>query len=98
MNPYNFKELLNKECWSTQVSIDKLDINKILTLDSPTATVDFEANKDKLFEIVNADVMNTVITEKSITSIQKSLKTADKLLDSRGKFSDKAMDLVDKLS
>jgi len=97
MNPYNFKELLNKEYWSTQVSIDKLDINKILTLDSP-ATVDFEANKDKLFEIVDAEVMNTVITEKSINSIQKSLTTADKLLETRDKFSDKAIDLVDKLS
>jgi hypothetical protein len=97
MNPYNFKELLNKEYWSNQVLINKLDINQILTLDA-TTSVDFEVNKDKLLEIVNSDVMNTVITEKSITSIQKSLKTADNLLDSRGKFSDKATELVDKLS
>ncbi len=97
MNPYQFKVLLDKPVRSNQLQIDKLDITTILTLDS-SMEVDIHSDEDKLKEIVNKNVIEGVITEKTISAIQKSLKTADKLLDSRQKLSSKATDLIDKIS
>jgi len=51
-----------------------------------------------LKKIINSDVITGVITKETIASIEKSLKTADKLLDTRGKFQDKATDLIDKIA
>jgi hypothetical protein len=47
---------------------------------------------------VNNDKISDAITIKSIEAIQKSLKTADKLLDTRGKFKTKASELMDKIA
>ncbi len=96
MNPYKFKELLAQKTWSTQTQIDKLDINKVLTLDSTTGVELSEDEKAKFKKIVDND--NMPITKKTIESIQKSLKTADKLLDSRGKLNTNATELVDKIA
>jgi len=96
MNPVKFKKLLNNPAWSNQVQIDKLDITKILTFDATTGVELSDADKAELKKIV--DNANMPITEKTIASIQKSLKSADKILDSRGKFKDKASDLVDKIA
>jgi len=96
MNPVKFKKLLNNPAWSNQVQIDKLDITKILTFDATTGVELSDADKAELKKII--DNANMPITEKTIASIQKSLKSADKILDSRGKFKDKASDLVDKIA
>ncbi len=94
MNPYKFKELLLQPVWSNQAAINKLDITKILSIDS-TNGVDITAEeKQKIQEIIN----KVPLTEKSVKSIQKSLTTADKLLDNRGKFTNKAIYFVDKIS
>jgi hypothetical protein len=96
IDPNQFKNLLQKDIWSNQTLIDKLDITTILTLQSPTV-VDIHAGEDELKKILNTDALSDVITEKSISAIQKSLITADRLLDTRGKFKDKASDFADKL-
>jgi len=96
MNPVKFKKLLSNPAWSNQVQIDKLDITKILTFDATTGVELSDADKAELKKII--DNANMPITEKTIASIQKSLKSADKILDSRGKFKDKASDLVDKIA
>jgi len=96
MNPVKFKKLLNNPAWSNQVQIDKLDITKILTFDATTGVELSDADKAELKKII--DNANMPITEKTIASIQKSLKSADKILNSRGKFKDKASDLVDKIA
>lgn len=96
MNPAKFKLLLNKPVWSNQAQIDKLDITKLLTLDSKTSVELTDKEKEDLKKIVNNPKIP--ITKETIASIEKSLKTADKLLDTRGKFKDKASDLVDKIA
>ncbi len=97
MNPHQFKLLLNKPVRSNQAQIDTLDIANVLTLNSSTA-FDVHAWEDEFKKIVNSDKISDVITEKTITAIQKSLKTADSLLDTRGKFKDKASELIDKIA
>jgi hypothetical protein len=47
-----------------------------------------------LKKIVNNDALSDSITEKTLLSLEKSLKTADTLFETRGKFKDKASDLV----
>ena len=97
-DPYLFKtKLLSNPIWSNQVQIDKVDIATLLTLNSKDP-VDITESKKKLREIVDDENISKVITKETIGSIEKSLKTADKLLDSRGKFKDKASDLVDKIA
>jgi len=97
-NPYKFEQLLVKnDTRSDQTKIDKLDITKILTLDNKTA-VDVADWEDKLKGIVNNDKLKDAITKESIESIQKSLKTADKLLDTREKFKTKASEMMDKIA
>ena len=96
MNPAKFKTLLEKSIRSNQKEIDKLDIKTILSIDS-TIGIDLSNDEKKaLKDIVNNDKIP--ITAKTIESIQKSLKTADKLLDTREKFQDKASDLVTTIS
>ncbi|MEI8009375.1 MAG: hypothetical protein WCI00_08720 [bacterium] len=96
MNPAKFKTLLEKSVRSNQKEIDKLDIKTILSIDS-TIGIDLSDDEKKaLKDIVNNDKIP--ITAKTIESIQKSLKTADKLLDTREKFQDKASDLVTTIS
>lgn len=97
MNPNQFKLLLSNPVWSVQTQIDALDISKILTLNSSTA-VDIHAWENELKNIINNDAITGVITEKTIQAIQKSLQTADKLLDTRGKIKSKASTLVDTIA
>jgi|GEM_PF-2553721 len=97
MNPAKFKTLLNDPVWANQTQIDKLDINTILTLNSSNTAVDVKEGENELKKIVNNPEIEKAITEKSITAIQKSLKSADKLLDNRAKFQDKATTLLDKV-
>lgn len=97
MNPLQCKKLLDSPVRSNQIQLKNLDISTILTLDSQSA-LDIHAGEDELKNIVNSDVIEWVITEKTIWSIQKALKSADKLLDTRGKFSDTATELVDKIA
>lgn len=97
MNPLQCKKLLDSPVRSNQIQLKNLDISSILTLDSQN-TLDIHAGEDELKNIVNSDMMEWVITEKTIWSIQKALKSADKLLDTRGKFSDTATQLVDKIA
>jgi len=94
MNPVKFKTLLNKPVWSTQAQIDKLDITTLLSLDTSTGVELSDADKVELKKIVDSDAISGVITEKTITAIQKSLTTADKLLDTREKVKTKASDLI----
>ncbi len=97
MNPYIFKELLKQDVRSDQKKIDKLDINKILTLYSDKI-VDVNENNDKLTAIANDPAMKNVITKESIKAIQKSLISADILLDHRWTLSSKATELIDKIA
>lgn len=97
INPSKFTTLLKNPVWSNQAQIDKFNITTILTLNS-SSKVDVHAWDDQLKAIVNNPALAAVITEKTIPAIQKSLKTADKLLDNRGKFQDKATVLVDKIA
>lgn len=97
INPNQFKLLLHNPVWSNQAQINKLDITTLLTLHS-TTPVDIHADDEELKKIVNNDALLGVITEKTIPAIQKSLKTADKLLDSRGKFKTKTSDLIDTIA
>ncbi|MEI6117967.1 MAG: hypothetical protein WCP92_01595 [bacterium] len=94
MNPVKFKTLLNKSVWSIQTQIDKLDITTILSLDTSTGVELSIEDKVALKKIVNNDAVSGVITEKTITAIQSSLNTADKLLDTREKVKTKASDLI----
>ena len=97
MNPNQFKILLSNPVWSHQVQIDKLDISTLLTLNS-TTPIDIHAWEDELKKIVNNDTISGVITKETITSIQKSLTSADKILDTRWKFKDKSSDLISKIA
>lgn len=94
MNPYKFKDLLNKTIRSNQATIDQIDISTILSIDSTDGVDMTTEEKAKIQAIID----KVPLTEKSVKSIQKSLKTADKLLDNREKLTGKATDLVDKLS
>jgi hypothetical protein len=94
MNPYKFKDLLNKTIRSNQATIDQIDISTILSIDSTDGVDMTTEEKAKIQAIID----KVPLTEKSVKSIQKSLKTADKLLDNRKKLTGKATDLVDKLS
>jgi len=96
MNPVKFKTLLNKPVWSTQSQIDKLDITTIFSLDTSVGVELSDAEKTELKKIV--DNTDMPITEKTISAIQKSLKTADKLLDTRKKVKTKASEWVDKIA
>lgn len=93
IDPLQFKELLKNNVWSSQVQIDKIDITTLLTLDSSTV-VDIHAGENELKKIINNDAISGVITEKTIQTIEKSLKTADKLLETRGIFKNNASDLI----
>ena len=97
MNPTQFKTLLGKPVRSNQAQIDKLDITTVLTLNSNNP-VDIHLWEEDLKKIVNDDKIAKVITPETIQSIQKSLKTADTLLENRWKFKDKASVLVDKIA
>lgn len=97
MNPSKFKTLLSNTIWSNQKQIDKIDISTLLTLNSSTP-VDVYLWEDELKKIINNDAISWVITEKTIDSIQKSLKTTDKLLDSRYKIKTKSTQLIDKIA
>lgn len=96
MNPAKFKALLSKPVWSNQVQIDKLDITKVLTLDATASNEMSDKEKADLQKIVNNP--NIPITKETIASIDKSLLTADKLLETRGNIKSKASDLVDKIA
>ena len=96
MNPAKFKTLLEKPIRSNQKELDKLDINTILSIDSTTGV---DLSDDEIRALKNiVDNDKIPITAKIIESIQKSLKTADKLLDTREKFQDKASDLLTTIS
>lgn len=107
MNPYKFKELLTKPetARSDQKILDTLDIKTILDLGSTDWLVLNDEEKAKLKEIVTnkttgATTINweILITETSVASIQKSLKTADNLLDKREKINDNVTWFIDKLT
>lgn len=93
IDPNQFRILLTNPVWSNQTQIDKIDISTLLTLHS-TTPIDIHAWEDELKKIVNNDSISSVITKETISSIQKSLTTADKLLDTRDIFQDKASWLV----
>ncbi|HMS90673.1 MAG TPA: hypothetical protein PKC87_00415, partial [Candidatus Absconditabacterales bacterium] len=93
IDPNQFRILLTNPVWSNQTQIDKIDISTLLTLHS-TTPIDIHAGEDELKKIVNNDSISSVITKETISSIQKSLTTADKLLDTRDIFQDKASGLV----
>ncbi len=93
IDPNQCKELLKKNIWSTQVQVDAIDITTLLTLHSSQA-IDIHAGESELKKIVNNDALSDSITEKTLLSLEKSLKTADTLFETRGKFKDKASDLV----
>ncbi len=97
INPNKFKELLSKPVRSNQAQIDKLDITTLLTLNSKDP-VDIHQWEEDLKKIVNNDKIAGVITPETISSIQKSLVTADKLLNDRWKFKEKASDMIDKIA
>lgn len=96
-NPNEFKKLLSRSEWSNQAQIDKLDIHTLLTLNS-TTPVNIQSWEEELKKIVNDDKIASVITPETITAIQKSLTTTDKLLTTRGEFKNQSTELVDKIS
>ncbi|MEI7558038.1 MAG: hypothetical protein WCJ45_04360 [bacterium] len=73
-----------------------MEISKILTLHS--SSVDIHAGEAELKKIIDNEQISSVITDGTISSIQKSLGTADKLLDTRGNIKDKATGMIDKIS
>ena len=96
IDPNQFRKLLNQPVWSYPKQITTLDISKILTLHS--SSVDIHAGEAELKKIIDNEQISSVITEGTISSIQKSLGTADKLLDTRGNIKDKATGMIDKIS
>ncbi|MCX6824821.1 MAG: hypothetical protein NTY80_01230 [candidate division SR1 bacterium] len=96
-NPNQFKNLLNKNIWSDQKQIDKIDITTLLTLNS-SKLVDIHSGEDELKKIINNDKISGVITKKSIAAIEKSLNAADDVLDTRGEYKNKSSELVDKIA
>ena len=97
IDPYQFKLLLSNPIWSNQAQIDKLDISTLLTLNSSTP-VDIHAWESELKKIINNENISNVITDTTISAMQKALTAAEKLLDSRGKFQDTTSDLVDNIA
>lgn len=97
MDPNQLRILLNRPIWSNQTQIDALDITTVFTLHWSTA-VDIHWWEAELKKIIDNATISGVITEKTVSAMQKSLKTADKLLDTQVKIKGKSSDLIDKIA
>ncbi len=94
-NPYKFMKLLEHDRWKNMNDLYTLDISTVLTLDSSEWVCMSDEEKKLLWDISNNEKMNTVITAKSIAAIEKSLVTAQNVLDKRAGFKDTASSLFE---
>lgn len=94
-NPYKFMKLLQNDVWKNMDTLYTLDVSTILTLDSTEWVLMSDEEKKLMWDIANNDGMNNVITAKSIAAIEKSLTTANNVLDKRAGFKDTASSLFE---
>lgn len=94
-NPYKFMKLLQNDVWKDMDALYSLDVSTIFTLDSTKWVLLSDEEKKLMWEIVNNNGMNSVITEKSIAAIEKSLNTANNVLDKRVVFKGTASSLFE---